>query len=197
MKTVTARIRIFSNHGAPTLAMSATVTDKEVQSIVKNLGLRENPVILRASPVQDHMKFHVVRRPSNLCGIEGRLDKYGKLQPGLISLLKRIYLDNFIKNIRRGSSVKKCIIFFRNSQQMMDIRDYVREELPSFSDPSKAPYVMNHGGLGPITSKSIVDRKNEISLFLTTRYKVHKFGHIFLTVIIVQLHGVIISLCFY
>ena len=169
MQTVTARIRIFSNHGAPTLAMSATVTDKEVRDIVKNLGLRETPVILRASPVQDHMKFHLVRRPSNLCGVDGRLDKSGKYQPGLISLLKRLYLDNFIENIRNGRPVKKCIVFFRNSQQMMDIRDYVREELPGSSDPSKAPYVLNHGGLGPITSKNIVDRKNDISLFLSTR----------------------------
>ena len=169
MKTVTARIRIFSVPGAPTLAMSATVTDKEIQGIVKNLELRETPVILRASPIQDHMKFQLVRRPSNVCGTDGRLDKSGNFQPGLLSLLKRIYLDHFIENINRGMLVKKCIIFFRNSQQMMDVRDYVREELPSYSDPSKAPYVMNHGGLGPITSKSIIDRKNDISLFLSTR----------------------------
>ena len=45
----------------------------------------------------------------------------------------------------------------------------MREELPSYSDPSKAPYVVNHGGLGPITAKNIIDRKNEISLFLSTR----------------------------
>lgn len=62
---------------------------------------------------------------------------------------------------------------------MMDVRDFVRDELPSFSDPANAPYVMNHGGLGPITSKSFIDRKNEISLFLSTRkfikaYKVMK-----------------------
>ena len=30
------------------------------------------------------------------------------------------------------------------------------------------PYVMNHGGLGPMTSKDLIDRRNEITLFLST-----------------------------
>ena len=30
------------------------------------------------------------------------------------------------------------------------------------------PFVMNHSGLGPITSKNIIDRKNDITLFLST-----------------------------
>ena len=123
MKTVTSRIRIFSVPGAPVLAMSATVTDSEVKGIVRNLGLREQPVILRASPVQDHMKFCKIRRPSNLCGPDGRSDSSGNFQPGLIALLRRVYLDHFIENIKTGNPVKKCIIFFRNSQQMVDIRE--------------------------------------------------------------------------
>ena len=53
---------------------------------------------------------------------------------------------------------------------MSDVHDYVRENLPGFDDPLTRPYTMNHGGLGPITSKSIIDRKNDISLFLSTRY---------------------------
>ena len=52
---------------------------------------------------------------------------------------------------------------------MMDVRDFVRDELPAFPNPATAPYVVNHGGLGPITAKNIIDRKNEISLFLSTR----------------------------
>ena len=39
-----------------------------------------------------------------------------------------------------------------------------------FSDTSPQPYVMNHGGLGPITAQSIIDRRNEIDLFLSTRF---------------------------
>ena len=50
----------------------------------------------------------------------------------------------YIENIKQGNSVLKCIMFFRSSQQMLDVRDLVRDELPSFSDPAKAPYVRNH-----------------------------------------------------
>ena len=58
---------------------------------------------------------------------------------------------------------------------MTDVFDYVREKLPDCSDPLTSPVVMNHGSLGPITSKSIMDRKNEIDLFLSTRYILWKF----------------------
>ena len=51
MISVMASLRIFSQPGAPILAMSATVTDREVSAMIVNLGLREKPVILRASPV--------------------------------------------------------------------------------------------------------------------------------------------------
>ena len=115
MKSVTARIRIFSVPGAPAVAMTATATVREVEAMVKNLGLREKPVVLRASPIQDHIKFSVVRRPSNSCGIDGRLDKFGIHQPGLVALLDRIYLSEFFRedfkliysvkfNIRPGNS---------------------------------------------------------------------------------------------
>ena len=97
MKSVIGRMRIFSMPGAPTIAMSATATDTEVEAMVKNLGLREKPVVLRASPIQDHIKFSVVRRPSNSCGIDGRVDKLGNFQPGLVELLDRIYLSEFFR----------------------------------------------------------------------------------------------------
>ena len=40
-------MRIFAEAEAPTVAMSATATAKEVEDMVKNLGLRKKPVILR------------------------------------------------------------------------------------------------------------------------------------------------------
>ena len=97
MKSVTARIRIFSVPDAPVCAMSATVTSEEVGAMVKNLGLKEPPIVLRASPVQEHIKFCVVKRPSNSCGADGRLDKFGKLQPELNPLLDRICLSEFFR----------------------------------------------------------------------------------------------------
>ena len=51
MQTVMGRLGIFSEPDAPVLAMSATVTDAEVVSIIKSLRLRQKPEILRSSPV--------------------------------------------------------------------------------------------------------------------------------------------------
>ena len=99
MKTVTARIRIFSVEGSPTVAMSATATDREVKAISDDLGFVP-PVILRASPVPDHMSFQAIERPSIICGADGRLDKSGKFHPGLNSLLRRIYLDYYTTNLK-------------------------------------------------------------------------------------------------
>ena len=90
MKTMTARLRVFSLPGAPIIAMSATATEAEVSAMIQNLGLRSKPVILRASPVQPHHKFVTVKRPPNNCDPEGRLDKFGKEKPGLLQLLERI-----------------------------------------------------------------------------------------------------------
>ena len=98
MKSVTARLRIFSVPFAPAIGMTATATVTEVDAMVKNLGLREKPVVLRASPIQDHIKFCVVKRPSNSCGIDGVVNRFGIPQPELVALLDRIYLSEFIRD---------------------------------------------------------------------------------------------------
>ena len=168
MKSTMARLRIFSQPGAPVVAMSATVTEVEVSAMIKNLGLREKPVILRASPVQQHHKYVIVRRPPNNCDPEGKMDKFGGEKPGLLQLLKRIFLSKYIENIRQDLPVKKCLMLFRTERQMVDVLEYVQEELPAFDDNASSPFVMNHGGLGPVTTKNIISRKNDISLFLST-----------------------------
>ena len=137
MKTVTGRLRIFSVSGAPTIAMSATVTDSEVKAIIENLGLRAEPVILRASPIQDHVKYVTVKRPSNICGLDGFEDKHGKEKPGLICLLNRIYLSKYIENLKLNLPVKKCIVLFRTDNQMLGVYDYVRQQLPQFKGSQK------------------------------------------------------------
>ena len=168
MKSVMSRLRIFSQPGAPVVAMSATVTEPEVSAMIKNLGLREKPVILRASPVQDHHKYVTVKRPPNNCDPEGKLDKFGIEKPGLLQLLRRIYLTKYIESLRQNLPIKKCLILFRTERQMVDVLEFVQEELPEFDDSASCPFVMNHGGLGPVTTQNIISRKNEISLFLST-----------------------------
>ena len=170
MRKILARVRIFSESSSPFLATSATLTEADVKLVVSDMNISSKPVILRASPIQDHFKFVMVKRPSNASGMEGNIDKNGLIKPGLLDLLKRIYLDEFIKCTLTNEPVKKCIIFFRTENHMLDVHDYVREKLPNLTDPLTKPYVMNHGGVGPLTSKSIIERRNEINLFLTTRF---------------------------
>ena len=170
MQSVTAGMRIFSAPDAPTVAMSATATEQEVEAIIKNLGIRTKPKILRASPIQDHIRYELVRRPSNFCGMDGEVDKKGNFQAGLIALLDRIYLSKFVENTLQNIPVKKCLMVFRETKHMLAAHDSVRGRLPDLKDPSTRPFVMNHGGLGPLTAKSIIERRNEITLFLSTRY---------------------------
>ena len=168
MKTVTARLRVFSLPGAPIVAMSATATEPEISGMISNLGLREKPVVLRASPVQAHHKFVTVRRPPNNCDLEGRIDSLGREKPGLIQVLNRIFLRKYIEDMRQKLPVKKGLILFRTEKHMLDVFEYVREQLPEYDDLNTIPYVMNHGGLGPATTRNIISRKNEISLYLST-----------------------------
>ena len=91
---------------------------------------------LRASPIQDHFKFATVPRPPNCSGMDGVLDTTGKQKPGLITLLDRIYLGRFINYSKLGLPVKKCLIFFRTEHHMLEVHDYVKENLPQFRDKS-------------------------------------------------------------
>ena len=120
MQKVTARMRIFAEVGAPTLAMSATATVEEVDTMVKDLGLRSKPVVLRASPIQDHFKFVNIRRPSNCFGMDGEVDKTGKERQGLNGLLDRICLRKFIENTKNNTPVKKCLMLFRTEKHMLE-----------------------------------------------------------------------------
>ena len=130
MKTLTGRLRIFAVRDSPTVAMTATATDVEVAAIIKNLGFRTAPAILKASPVQPHIKFVKLIRPSNNCGSYGRVDKWGNEHPGLISLLRRLYLDKFISNTRLGLPTAKALMMFRTESDMFDVNDLVGSELP-------------------------------------------------------------------
>ena len=121
MQSVTARIRIFSVESAPTIAMTATASETEVNAMVKNLGLREDPVVLRASPIQDHIKFSVVKRPSNSCGVDGQIDRFGNFQPGLAACLDQIYLLQFVRE------EIKLIIFHSNSNHDPDQNPHISE----------------------------------------------------------------------
>ena len=70
-------LRLYGVKNCPTICMTATATPKEIEGVEKAMGLREEAVKLTSSPVLDHMKFSIIRRPSNINGWEGIEKKDG------------------------------------------------------------------------------------------------------------------------
>ena len=101
--------------------MTATSTQAEIGQVVEALGLRSPPIILTASPVQAHIKFSVIRRPSNNYGLDGIITKEGIRKPGLMDLLSRVYLNQYIEDLRNNVVPKRCIIFSRGNGTLGEV----------------------------------------------------------------------------
>ena len=149
--------------------MTATSTAEEVKGVVAALGLRKTPVILKTSPIQSHMKFSIVRRPSNNFGLDGSKNDRGHSNPGLMDLLGRLYLNRFLEDLSKGRKPKKCIIFCRGNGvlgaiygRLMELTDF------RYSNCTDAPFVMNHSSLLPPTEKVLAERVDEICLYLSS-----------------------------
>ena len=93
--------------------MSATATPQEVTATICNLGLREPPVLLHATPTKSNIKLVRLKRPPNCNGPDGYTGKDNVKLPGFLALLERIYLLEFIGSVREGRNIKKGIIFCR------------------------------------------------------------------------------------
>ena len=94
------------------------------------------------------------RRPARKC--DSRVHK-----------ISTLYFDKYVPAILAGLPVKNAIVFCRSELHQIDICEYLKEKLPDFS-PDIAPYVMNHANIGKVTAKNILERRNEISLFVST-----------------------------
>lgn len=120
MKSLCGLLQIFAVDGAPSLCMTATATKSDMKEMKECLGFRDDEiVVLRASPVQEHVKFQTVRRPPNGVGYDGDFSSSGSFKAGLGHLLNIIYIERFISDIRAGKTVKKAIIFYRTETQML------------------------------------------------------------------------------
>ena len=130
MKTVPGSLRGKAVRSAPCLAMSATATAEEVEELKADLGLRSgNTVVLRADPVQSQFMYMRVQRPPNIHSSFGSENAAGEFQPGLVDIMNRLFLDNYVEKIRKGESVKKSIWLFRNENDIADIYDALAERL--------------------------------------------------------------------
>ena len=164
-----AGLRLYGVKDCPTLAMTATSTQHEIQQVVTAMGLRVSPVILTSSPVQSHIKFSMIRRPSNNYGLDGSTSKNGEKNPGLMDQLLRIFLLQYLEDLEQGRMPKKCIIFCRGNGILGAIYSRLMELTKNkYKDCRDSPIVMNHSSLLPPTERVLAARASEISLYLSS-----------------------------
>ena len=162
-------LRLYAVKGCPTIAMTATATDSEIRDVVSALGLKTKPVILTTSPVQNHIKISIIRRPSNNYGLDGTTTRFDEHLPGLMDLLMRVYLQKYLDDLSNNVAPKKCIIFCRGNgvlgevySRLMELTNY------RYKDCRTSPFVMNHANLLPPTEDVLTRRSSDISLYLST-----------------------------
>ena len=162
-------LRLYAVKDCPTLAMTATATAKEIEAVIAALGLRKSPVLLTSTPVQSHIKFSIIRRPSNNFGLDGTTNVKGGYNPGLMDLLQRVYLGKYLEDLKMGREPKKGIIFCRGNgvlgavySRLMELTNY------RYKDCRDSPFVMNHSSLLPPTEKVLAERASDISLYLSS-----------------------------
>ena len=170
MKTVPGMLRGQSVKQAPTLCMTATATVSEIVELKGIMGLREvNTVVLKADPVQSQFNIVRVERPPNIRGTSGIEEMDGTVKPGLVQLMRRIMLDDYVQKIKQGLPVKRSLWLCRNTSDVADLYDELCEMLPEHaSNPLSCPFVMNHSSVGPITADTLRKRRSSISLYLST-----------------------------
>ena len=162
-------LRLYGVKNCPSLAMTATSTKSEIDEVVAALGLRMRPVVLTSTPVQSHIKFSVVRRPSNNFGLDGTTTEKGVENPGLMDLLQRVFLKQYLDDLNNKREPKRCIIFCRGNgvlgaiySRLMELTNY------RYRDCRDSPFIMNHSSLLPPTEKVLAERSSEISLYLSS-----------------------------
>ena len=168
MQEQTARLRAFLKKGAPTAALSATATKLDVELTIQTLGMRGKPAILAENPIQSQHKFVKIARASDNYGFEGYLDQKSIFHPGLLSQLRVLVIDEYVRCILKGEEPKHTILFFRTENQLIQLINYLREVL-GVSNARSAPFVSLVASTPPVTEMVVNARKGNISLYLTTQ----------------------------
>ena len=169
MLSGSAALRLYGIKNCPSLAMTATASKSEIKEVIAALGLRKPPVLLSSSPIQSHLKYSIIKRPSNNFGLDGSINQKGERNPGLMDLLDRLILQQFLEDLEMGRKPKRCIIFSRGNgvlgaiySRLMEMTQY------RYKDCRTSPFVMNHSSLLPPTEKVLESRSSEISLYLSS-----------------------------
>ena len=170
MASMTRRLRAFLVKGASTICLSATVTEQEVEATREMLGLRGEPVVVATSPVQPQFKVIAIKSPTCFVDPDGYTDAKGIYHPGIITLHRRIFLDELVTKVQEGhwEEVKQAIIFFRTDNQLVQVFNYLRDVL-DMVDARTAPFVQYTSCTRGQTALVIASRAAELPCILTTQ----------------------------
>ena len=163
-------VKAYFVAGAPLAVFSATLTKEEVNSVMVMAGRKKPMAVVAVGPLLNSIKICAVRRPSSQVPVLGDVDVHGREVPGLLHLLQRLVLNEFVRTVRAGppyDSFKKTIIFFRNTMQMCQINGWLITELGG-GRHSTSLFLMNHSSVSKSGQAVIQARINNYLLILTT-----------------------------
>ena len=123
--------RVHAVPGSPVGAFTATITKAEKDKVLEMAGRKGRMLVLAQGPLGDYCKIVTVRRPPSQVPFLGKVTVDGGRQPGLLDLLRLLFLDKFVEGVKDGHPIspllKKTIIFFRSG----DVMTYVFSWLTS------------------------------------------------------------------
>ena len=113
-------VKAYFVAGAPLAVFSATLTKEEVKNVMLMAGRKKPMAVVAVGPLLNNSKICILRGPSSQVPVLGDEDAQGREVPGLLHLLQRLILDEFVRAVRAGPpySFKKTIIFFRNQERI-------------------------------------------------------------------------------
>ena len=171
MLRLSCNLRVYARRGAPVVAMTATAKSKEIRQVVALLHLAIKPVVMVSGPVLSYHKYTILVRPPVARGLMGTVDRRtGNLRPGLWHMLGRLYIYQFIRDLKIGVKSKRCIIYFRDNVQLGAVYRLLQQITGQF-DPCTAAFMMNHSSLLPaddITLQARREGEEEVTLYLAS-----------------------------
>ena len=164
------QVKVHTTFMAPIAIFSATITESERKEVLKLAGRKKPMVTLSVGPVQRNHKICVVKRPTSQVPFLGKKDARGRQVPGLLALLRRLVLDQFVAAVKDGPPFlpfHKSIIFFRSSEEMCLVASYLITST-GYKTGDTAPFAQNHSAVSKTDEAVLLRRKSEYLLFLTT-----------------------------
>ena len=149
MLEVPAQLQILAPE-APSLFMSATLSDTNIQVMQEEFCIEEPSVLIKCSPVQPQHLYVNLERPPSCYSFNGSKDGS---HPGLKHLLDRIILDPIVDDLLADRKPKKTLIMCKDSREVGYITQELNSRLPHLGQRGiLAPWVKLHSHVGPVTT---------------------------------------------